>query len=88
MLDEKLELARQLGATDVVNAGTPDAIEQVKALTRGGVDVAVETAGSVKAMELAYRVTRRGGTTVTAGLPHPDHRWPLQHVNWWPRSAR
>ena len=32
-------------------------------------------------MELAYRVTRRGGTTVTAGLPNPEHRWPLQHVN-------
>ena len=32
-------------------------------------------------MELAYRVTRRGGTTVTAGLPHPDARWQLQHVN-------
>lgn len=81
MLDEKLELARQLGATDAVSAAAPDAVEQVKALTGGGVDVAVETAGSVKAMELAYRITRRGGTTVTAGLPHPDHRWPLQHVN-------
>jgi alcohol dehydrogenase len=81
MLDEKLDLARQLGATDAVSAAAPDAVEQVKALTEGGVDVAVETAGSVKAMELAYRITRRGGTTVTAGLPHPDHRWPLQHVN-------
>ena len=38
-------------------------------------------AGSVQAMELAYRITRRGGTTVTAGLPHPDARWQLQHVN-------
>ncbi len=42
---------------------------------------ALEMAGSVQAMELAYRITRRGGTTVSAGLPHPDHRWPLQHVN-------
>ena len=32
-------------------------------------------------MELAYRITKRGGTTVTAGLPHPDHRWELQHTN-------
>lgn len=81
MLEEKLELARQLGATDTVHAAATDAIDQVKAMTAGGVDVAVETAGSVRAMDLAYRVTRRGGTTVTAGLPHPDHRWPLQHVN-------
>jgi alcohol dehydrogenase len=32
-------------------------------------------------MEQAYRVTRRGGTTVSAGLPHPDHRWDLQQVS-------
>ena len=38
----------------------------------GGVHFAFEMAGSVQAMELAYRVTRRGGTTVSAGLPHPD----------------
>ncbi|MBC8006533.1 MAG: zinc-dependent alcohol dehydrogenase family protein [Prolixibacteraceae bacterium] len=79
--DDKLELAKDLGATDTVNAKDPDAIQKVKDLTGGGVHFAFEMAGSVQAMELAYRITRRGGTTVTAGLPHPDHRWPLQHVN-------
>lgn len=79
--DDKLALAMTLGATDVVNAKDPDAIAKVKALTDGGADFAFEMAGSVQAMELAYRVTRRGGTTVTAGLPHPDARWPVQHVN-------
>ncbi len=79
--DDKLELAKTLGATDVVNAGESDAIQKVKELTNGGVDFGFEMAGSVQAMELAYRITRRGGTTVTAGLPHPDARWQLQHVN-------
>ncbi len=79
--DDKLTLAKQLGATDTVNAKAPDAIQQVRALTGGGVHFAFEMAGSVQAMELAYRITSRGGTTVSAGLPHPDHRWPLQHVN-------
>ena len=79
--DDKLALAMTLGATDVVNAKDPDAIAKVKALTDGGADFAFEMAGSVQAMELAYRITRRGGTTVTAGLPHPDARWPVQHVN-------
>ena len=79
--DDKLELAKQLGATDVVNAKDEDAIQKVKDMTNGGVDFGFEMAGSVQAMELAYRITRRGGTTVTAGLPHPDARWPLQHVN-------
>jgi alcohol dehydrogenase len=81
LFDDKLELAKALGATHNVNARAPDAIEQVRNASDGGVDFAFEMAGSVQAMELAYRVTRRGGTTVTAGLPHPDHRWPLQHVN-------
>jgi len=79
--DDKLELARALGATDTVNAKDPDAILKVKEMTGGGVDFGLEMAGSVQAMELAYRITRRGGTTVTAGLPHPDARWALQQVN-------
>jgi len=79
--DDKLELAKKLGATDTVNAKDADAVQKVKDLTAGGVDFGFEMAGSVQAMELAYRVTRRGGTTVTAGLPHPDARWALQHVN-------
>lgn len=79
--DDKLELAKQLGATEVINAKDPEAIAKVKEMTAGGVDFGLEMAGSVQAMELAYRITRRGGTTVTAGLPHPDARWALQHVN-------
>ena len=46
-------------------------------LSSGGVDFAFEMAGSVKALELAYKVTRRGGTTVTASLPHPSHTFAL-----------
>lgn len=79
--DEKLGLARQLGATDTVNAGSPDAVEAARSATAGGVEFAFEMAGSVKAMELAYAVTRRGGTTVTAGLPPPGHVFPLPQVN-------
>ena len=79
--DDKLGLARQLGATEAFNAGEPDCIEKVRAATDGGVDYGFEMAGSVKAMELAYKVTRRGGTTTSAGLSHPDHNFAMQHVN-------
>jgi len=78
--DDKLKLARQLGASQAFRAGEPDCAEQVRAATGGGVDFAFEMAGSVKAMDLAYRVTRRGGTTVSAGLSHPDHDFALKHV--------
>ncbi len=79
--DSKLEVARSLGATITVNARDPDAVAKVKDATRGGVDFAFEMAGVVQAMEMAYRMTRRGGTTVTGSLPHPQHNWPLQQVS-------
>lgn len=78
--EEKLQAARRMGATHVVNAADTSAIEQIRDITRGGAHFAFEMAGSVKAMELAYRVTRRGGTTVTAGLPHPQHLLSIPHV--------
>jgi alcohol dehydrogenase len=78
--EDKLKLARELGATDTVNASAPDVAEQVKALTQGGVDYALEMAGAVPALELAWKITRRGGTTVTSGLPHPDKRLPVPPV--------
>lgn len=70
--EEKLALARSLGPVRTVNAADPDAVEQVRALTGGGAEVALEMAGSAKALEAAWRMTRRGGTTVTAGLPPPE----------------
>jgi alcohol dehydrogenase len=81
LADDKLGLARQLGATDTVNARADDAVEQVRALTGGGVDIAFEMAGSASAMELAYKITRRGGMTVTAGLPPPNATLALPLVN-------
>jgi alcohol dehydrogenase len=81
LLDSKLDLAKSLGATHCVNAADPEAIQKVKAFTNGGVDYAFEMAGNVKALELAYRVTCRGGTTVTASLPNPSALWQLQAVS-------
>jgi alcohol dehydrogenase len=68
---DKLQLAAGLGATDTFNAGDADVVDKIREATKGGVDVALEMAGSVAALQLAYRITRRGGTTVTAGLPAP-----------------
>jgi alcohol dehydrogenase len=79
--DDKLNLAKNLGATHAFNAGDPDCMEQIRQATSGGVDYAFELAGSVKALELAYKITRRGGTTVTAGLPPPTATFPLPAVH-------
>ncbi len=80
-LESKLELARSLGATQAFNASDPELIAQVKSVSGGGVEYAFEMASSVDALAVAYKITRRGGTTVTASLPNPDHYLPLQAVN-------
>lgn len=79
--EDKLAMARSLGASAGINAADEDCVSQVKALTNGGVDCAIEMAGSEKALELAYQVTRRGGTTVTGGLAHPDRKVSIQQVS-------
>jgi alcohol dehydrogenase len=79
--DAKLEQARALGATHTVNAGRVDALEHIRALSSGGVEFAFEFAGSIHALDLAYRITRRGGSTVTAGLPPSTALWPLPAVS-------
>jgi alcohol dehydrogenase len=78
--DEKLAFARALGATHAVNAGAKDALGTIRQISGGGVEIAFDMAGAVPALELAYAATARGGTTVTAGLPHPDKRLSLAPV--------
>ncbi len=69
---EKLAKAMKLGAHAAVDPSQENALEQVKDLTQGGVDVGLEFAGVIPALEFTYQATARGGKTVTAGLPHPS----------------
>ncbi len=78
--ENKLEKAKELGATDVFNSRDPDVVEQVRNATGGGLDYVFETAGAVPALEVAYGITKRGGTTVTTGLPHPEHHFSFPYV--------
>ncbi|GAA0349473.1 zinc-dependent alcohol dehydrogenase family protein [Oceanobacillus sp. FSL W7-1293] len=79
--ESKLKQAKELGATDTFNSKDPDVIEQIREATNGGLDFAFETAGAVPAMEVAYGITKRGGTTVTTGLPHPEHHFSFPYVS-------
>ena len=75
----KRELALELGASDAVDPGEGDPVDGVRAVNGGeGVELAVETAGSEKVLAQAYAATGLGGTTVTAGLPHPDRKLEIQ----------
>jgi alcohol dehydrogenase len=81
LLDRKLALARQLGASDAYSATKPNFVEEIRAATGGGLEYVVETAGAADAMATAYKITRRGGTTVTIGLPPPDATLAVPLVN-------
>ncbi len=77
----KLVLARELGATHVINGTDNDVVEQVKELTGGGVDFAVELAGAIPAMETAYAIIARGGAVVTAGLSPAGAQFSFEHAD-------
>ena len=79
--NEKLGLARQLGATHTINATDPDHVEQAHDITNGGVDFAFDLAGTIKAMETAYEVTRYGGSVVTAGLSPSVEKFAFNQSN-------
>ncbi len=70
-LPAKLDFARDLGATHCFEATDPDLTAKIKDATSGGVDAALEFAGSARALESAFALTRRGGTTISAGLTNP-----------------
>jgi len=67
VIEEKLELARELGAEFTVNAATEDPVEAIQRL--GGVDQAIALAVSPSAFEQAYGSLRRHGTLVFVALP-------------------
>src|SRR5699024_1113640 len=76
----KFEIAKSLGATNVYNSSDKDVVANIKEETGGGLDYVFETAGVVPAMEVAYKITKRGGTTTTTGLPHPEHEFSFPQV--------
>lgn len=76
----KLDLAREWGATDTFLAGNADCAAAVREATAGGLDTVIETAGSIPALELAYAITARGGSTISAGLPNVNAKFAYSHA--------
>lgn len=72
IVDSRLELAKKMGATDIVNSKNEDAVEAIKKITGGlGVDWAVDTTGVAKVMTDSIAALTQGGTTATIAVtPH------------------
>jgi len=81
--DHKLELARQFGATHLINSRQADVETEVRKIVgAAGVDVFVENTGLVRLIEQAYRLTANAGKTILVGVPKHDeditiHSLPL-----------
>ena len=71
--DNRLDLARSLGATHTINVTQADAAEEIRQIVGNhGVDVAVDNTGNVEVIALASRVTNARGRTVLVGVPPKD----------------
>lgn len=64
----KLQLAAKLGATDLINPKDGDPVEQIKELTDGGVDHAIECLGTKRTAEQAFEMLAIGGTATIVGM--------------------
>jgi propanol-preferring alcohol dehydrogenase len=74
--DQKLHLARELGADHVVNALTEDPVKAIQSL--GGAHAAISVAVAAQAFEQAYRALRRGGALICVALPADNYiRLPM-----------
>ena len=71
--DNRLDLARSLGATHTINVTKADAAEEIRRIVgHDGVDVAVDNTGNVEVIGLASRLTNARGRTVLVGVPPRD----------------
>ena len=68
VVESKLALAKQFGATDGVNASEVDVVEGIRDMTDGGVDYSFEAIGRKKTCEQAYDMLRPGGTACVIGM--------------------
>ena len=82
LADNRLALARQLGATHTINSGREDAAATVAKITDGlGAETAFEVVGFTPTLNLAINVVKRGGTCVLVGNLSPKTQdFPLQAV--------
>jgi S-(hydroxymethyl)glutathione dehydrogenase/alcohol dehydrogenase len=67
-VQEKLQLAKTFGATDLIDASDGTAVEQVQELTGGGVHYAFEAIGLKATAQDAFAMLRRGGTATVIGM--------------------
>ena len=67
-ISSKLDVARTMGATDVINASNVDPVEAIREMTGGGVEYSFEAVGLKKTAEQSFQCIRAGGTATIIGM--------------------
>ncbi|MDE2938224.1 MAG: Zn-dependent alcohol dehydrogenase [Chloroflexota bacterium] len=67
-VETKLTMAREFGATDVIDASSGDVVERIRDLTDDGVDYSFEAIGLKQTAEQCYQMLRPGGTATVIGM--------------------
>jgi aryl-alcohol dehydrogenase len=78
---ERLELAREFGATDVLDATLGDVVERIRGLVPRGVHYSLETAGHVQTMDDAINCLARRGTCALVTVPNLGAPFEWSPVN-------
>jgi Zn-dependent alcohol dehydrogenase len=85
----KLALARELGATDLVDASQVDPVSAIRELTGGfGADVTVEAVGHPDVMKQAFHARDHAGTMIQSGVPDPTMRVDLRMLDFYGRGGQ
>ena len=82
MVASKLELARKFGATDVVDASSGNAVQEIIEMTGGGVHYSFEAIGLKQTAEQAFQMLRSGGTATVIGMIPPGDMVSLHGVDF------
>ncbi len=84
----KLELAKQFGATHLVDASKENAVEAIRAATGGnGADVCIEAVGNPNVYKQAFEARDLAGTVVLVGVPNPAHTIELPFIELFGRGG-
>ncbi|MDF5731526.1 MAG: zinc-dependent alcohol dehydrogenase family protein [Rhizonema sp. PD38] len=68
--ENRLEIARHFGATDVVTSKDEQAVDEVMEMTKGGVPSVLECVGTESSLGTAISIARPGGAIGFVGVPH------------------
>ncbi|MBO3457453.1 zinc-dependent alcohol dehydrogenase family protein [Aetokthonos hydrillicola Thurmond2011] len=78
--EDRLDIARRFGATDVVKSKDQQAVDEVLEITKGGAESVLECVGTESSMDNAISITRPGGAIGYVGVPHGSETINLSHM--------